>query len=209
MSTLLGQSPQSVVTGTVIYGNSRWGHNAISSAKQATAATIDYIIIKAKRVGSSGNVVVEIWDTPYTDFTEISGLGDGDPINIGNLIGSKTLDSSGWSSSAYNSHTFTFASPITLPDNGIFIVSISHPGGGLNNCISWAFPSGASYTQIRSTDGGSSWTKETGITGIYQTWGTEASPPGKAQNPTPTDDQEDIKITGIDQLKILQWEAPA
>ncbi len=33
--------------------------------------------------------------------------------------------------------------------------------------------------------------------------------PGKAQNPTPTDDQEDIKITGIDQLKLLQWEAPA
>lgn len=35
------------------------------------------------------------------------------------------------------------------------------------------------------------------------------SPPGKAQNPTPTDDQENIKITGKDQLKKLQWEAPA
>lgn len=34
------------------------------------------------------------------------------------------------------------------------------------------------------------------------------SSPGKAQNPTPTDDQEGIKITGIDQLKKLQWEAP-
>ncbi len=33
--------------------------------------------------------------------------------------------------------------------------------------------------------------------------------PGKAQNPTPTDDQEDIKFTGKDQLKFLQWEAPA
>ena len=34
-------------------------------------------------------------------------------------------------------------------------------------------------------------------------------PPGKATTPTPTDDQEDIKITGKDQLKKLQWEAPA
>ena len=33
--------------------------------------------------------------------------------------------------------------------------------------------------------------------------------PGKATTPTPTDDEEDIKITGIDQLKLLQWEAPA
>ena len=38
---------------------------------------------------------------------------------------------------------------------------------------------------------------------------TELAPPGKAQNPTPTDDQESIIITGIDQLKKLQWEAPA
>ncbi len=38
---------------------------------------------------------------------------------------------------------------------------------------------------------------------------TVADPPGKATTPTPTDDQGDIKITGIDQLKILQWEAPA
>lgn len=34
------------------------------------------------------------------------------------------------------------------------------------------------------------------------------TPPGKAQNPTPADDQKDIKITGKDQLKKLQWEAP-
>ncbi len=38
---------------------------------------------------------------------------------------------------------------------------------------------------------------------------TTYAAPGKAQNPTPTDDQEDIIITGIDQLKKLQWEAPA
>ena len=33
--------------------------------------------------------------------------------------------------------------------------------------------------------------------------------PGKAQNPTPADDEEDIKITGINKLKKFQWEAPA
>lgn len=203
MATLLGESPQTVVTGTVVYGNARWGHRAISAAKQETAATIEYIIIKAKRVGSSGDVTVEIWDTAYTDFSEISGLSDGDPISIGNLIGSKTVDSSGWSNSSYDSHTFTFASPVELPDLGIFIVSIKHPSGGLNNCISWAFPSGASYTQIKSADGGSSWTKETGITGIYQTWGTEGSAPGKPTNPSPTDAISDITLDETP----LSWDA--
>lgn len=192
MATLLGQSPQSVVTGTVVYGNMRWGHNAISSAKQATASTIEYINIKAKRVGSSGDVTVSIYDTAYTDFSEISGLDDDDAISIGNLVGSKVEDSSGWSNSAYDSHTFTFASPVELPDHGIFIVSVKHPGGGLNNCISWAFPTGSSYTQVRSTDGGSSWTKQTGVTGIYQTYGTEGSAPG-----TPTIVSPSADATGI------------
>ena len=40
-------------------------------------------------------------------------------------------------------------------------------------------------------------------------WSFTVAAPGKAQTPTPTDDEEDIKITGIDELKILQWEAPA
>ncbi len=39
-------------------------------------------------------------------------------------------------------------------------------------------------------------------------WSFTVAAPGKAQTPTPTDDQEDIKIRGKDQLKILQWEAP-
>ena len=203
MAVLLGESSQSVVTGTVIYGSARWGHRAISAAKQATAATIEYIIIKAKRVGSSGDVTVEIWDTAYTNFSEISGLSDGDPITIGNLIGSKTVDSSGWSNSSFDSHTFTFASPVELPDLGIFIVSIKHPGGGLNNCISWAFPTGASHIQIKSADSGSSWTKETGITGIYQTWGTEGSAPGKPTNPSPTNTGTDITLDETP----LSWDA--
>lgn len=51
-------------------------------------------------------------------------------------------------------------------------------------------------------------------TNVYGTttgddWWFAVAAPGKAQNPTPTDDEEDIEITGIDQLKNLQWEAPA
>jgi len=33
--------------------------------------------------------------------------------------------------------------------------------------------------------------------------------PGKATTPTPTDDEEDIRLTGINQLKKFQWVAPA
>ena len=202
MSILLGQSPQTVVTGTVVYGNMRWGHNAISSVYQDTAATIDYIVIKAKRVGTSGDVTISIYDTTYTDFANISGLGDGDSVTIGNLLGSKTEDSSGWSNAAYDSHTFTFTTPISLPDYGIFIVSISHPGGNINNCISWAFPTGSSYTQVRSADGGTSWTKETGVTGIYQTYGTVLAAPEQATILLPTDAADDVTL---DQATIT-WE---
>jgi hypothetical protein len=34
-------------------------------------------------------------------------------------------------------------------------------------------------------------------------------PPGKAQNPTPSDGTENIKIAGISRIKRLQWEAPS
>ena len=55
--------------------------------------------------------------------------------------------------------------------------------------------------------------KYTGVGGTVETATVSIratiAAPGKAQNPTPTDDQENIKITGIDQLKVLQWEAPA
>lgn len=47
-----------------------------------------------------------------------------------------------------------------------------------------------------------------GGTTIGDGWWFVVAAPGKVQNPTPTDDQEDIKITGKDQLKILQWEVP-
>ena len=40
-------------------------------------------------------------------------------------------------------------------------------------------------------------------------WSFTVAAPGKATTPTPTDDEEDIKLTGINQLKKLQWEAPA
>ena len=54
------------------------------------------------------------------------------------------------------------------------------------------------------------WRKEAGnFTFMWEVWGTAASPPGKAQNPTPTDNQGDIKITGTEKLEVLQWEAPA
>jgi len=41
------------------------------------------------------------------------------------------------------------------------------------------------------------------------TWSfTTVEPPGKAQNPTPEDDEEHIEITGINRLVRLGWEAP-
>ena len=51
--------------------------------------------------------------------------------------------------------------------------------------------------------------QQTNILSLYVRGNLVADPPGKAQNPTPTDDQEDIIITGIEKLKKLQWEAPA
>ena len=57
------------------------------------------------------------------------------------------------------------------------------------------------YWRIDATNGN-------GTTTGDDWWFTVAGP-GKATTPTPTDDQEDIKITGISQLNKFQWEAPA
>lgn len=40
-------------------------------------------------------------------------------------------------------------------------------------------------------------------------WDFTVAAPGKAQNPTPSDGTENIKITGGSQLRRLEWEAPS
>lgn len=187
MSILLGQSPQAAYSSLAVFGVNRYGYSAISAVYVDTAATIEYINIKAARLGTSGNVTVRVYDTPYADLTEISGLDDGDPVTMGDLIGSKTVDSSGWSTALVN-RTFTFGAPIELPDHGIYLLTVEHTTGDVNNCIKWAFPTGAAYTQAKSTDGGTNFTKSATVTGIYQTYGTLAEAPGAPTivSPTPT-----------------------
>ncbi len=43
---------------------------------------------------------------------------------------------------------------------------------------------------------------------MLEVWGEEAVTPGKATNPTPTDDQEDIAIAGNLRITTLTWNAP-
>lgn len=43
----------------------------------------------------------------------------------------------------------------------------------------------------------------------FSTTGGGGDPPGKATNPNPTNNQEDINITGIDSIKQFTWSAPS
>lgn len=202
MTQLLGQTSQTVYSSFVVFGVNRYGYSAISAVYLETASTIEYINIKAARLGTSGDVTVRVYDTAYDELTEISGLDDGDVIAMGDLVGSKTEDSSGWSTSLVN-RTFTFDTPITLPSSGIYLLTVEHPTGDSNNCIKWAFPTGASYTQAKSVDGGSTFKKYSTITGIYQTYGTVGSAPGKPTNPSPTDAASSITLDETP----LSWDA--
>lgn len=106
----------------------------------------------------------------------------------------------------------TFAASYALDDATQYAIVWRAPSGDGSNSYtpfgygSSGYAGGGSGT---STNSGSSWgAVSTTNDANFRVYG-ELTPPGKAQNPTPTDDQEGIKITGIDQLKLLQWEAPA
>ena len=201
MAVLLGQSPQQYNGESKVYGNTIKGYTAISPA--FISETVEYIIIKAGRVGTSGNVTIKVYDTSYTP-DELAAFANGTTINLGSEIGSKTIDSSGWSTNPLTERTFTFSSPIELPvPNELIVFTVEHLGGDIDNCINWAYTTGSSWTKVQSIDGGTAWTKEQGIINIFQTWGTKLLIPGKPTNPSPTDAVSNITLDE----SPLSWDA--
>lgn len=155
----------------------------------------------AGRVGTLGNITIAIYDVD----------GAGKPT--GPSLGTVTIASTNWSAIPGTQNPMEDASvefsDCTLQPSTPYALVISATDGNSSNYIYWYSNTGG-YSDgeaFVSVNGGSNWTPITGEDFGFQIFG-ESIAPGKAQNPTPTDDQEDIKITGKDQLKKLQWEAP-
>ena len=155
----------------------------------------------ASKQGTLGNITIAIYDVD----------GAGKPT--GPSLGTVTIASTNWSGISGIQNPMEDASvefsDCTLQPSTPYALVISATDGDLNNYIAWYSNTGG-YSDgeaFVSADGGSNWAPITGEDFGFQIFGDPAAP-GKAQNPTPTDDQEDIIITGKDQLKKLQWEAP-
>jgi len=137
MAELLGQLSYWNTSYTSVYGNI-WKGQTFSLND---SASIEYIIIKARRRNTASNVTVSIYTVDGSGFPDV-------------LLGSKTEDASGWSTS-FEDYTFILSSAIEVTTDTYALV-VNHAGGDSSNCIRWQ-----TYTigtgGLKSTDGGSTW----------------------------------------------------
>jgi hypothetical protein len=183
-------------TGFVINSTVFWRAQTFTTT---SAYAITGVALYGWRFGSPGNITVSIRET--TD-----GKPSGDDkasVTVSDSVIS-VLPTLAW-------YTFTFASPYALNDTTQYAIVVRAAGADGGNYYAPFGYGSAGYAaggNVASGNSGSTWgAVNTNNDMNFRVYGSDA--PGKAQNPTPTDDQEDIKITGKDQLKILQWEAPA
>lgn len=100
----------------------------------------------------------------------------------------------GGGADTYNVYVGDAADNLTLVSSAQSEVSIV-----LSSAQRELFP-GTCHWRIDATNGAGTTTGDA--------WWFTVESPGKATTPTPTDDEEDIWLTGINQLKKLQWVAP-
>lgn len=164
-----------------------------------SAYTISSVKLLVARIGSPGNLTISIRATAGGEPTG----GDLCSVTIDPL--SITTNESGeWKE-------FTFDTPYSLSNSTVYAIVARTASGDADNRIYWradiSSPSYAGGQSGLSVDSGSSWTMLSSIDKMFETWGS--APPGKAQNPTPSDNTEDIIVTGISRITQLSWEAPS
>jgi len=169
----------------------------------STGWSIEYVKIYGRR----RNTVGDVGDIRCS----IQGVSGGDDNPDGSALVYKDFDGMDWVvTDAW--HTVTFDTPLVVSSStkyAIVIETLDSPSfpemlyWEYNNNPGDSFAGGERHMRSFGT-----WGVAAAMDYLFEIWGTVTSP-GKAQNPTPTDDQEDIIITGVDKLKKLQWEAPA
>lgn len=166
-----------------------------------SAYTVSGVALNCWKFGSPGNITVSI--------RAVDGNGKPTGADLASVTVSDSVIST-LPSLAY--YTFVFDTPYALSDATKYAIVWRAPSGNAANYFTPFGDGAAGYANggtFISSNSGSSWGSEgTSSDANFRVYG-DVVPPGKAQNPTPTDDQEDIKFTGKDQLKKLQWEAPA
>ena len=164
-----------------------------------SAYSVTGVALNCWKFGSPGNITVSIRETTAG---KPSG-GDKASVTVAEGVIS-TLPSLAY-------YTFVFDTAYALSDATKYAIVWRAPSGNAGNYFTPFGDGAAGYANggtFISSNSGSSWGSEgTSSDANFRVYG-DLTPPGKAQNPTPTDNQEDIIITGKDQLKILQWEAP-
>ena len=182
-------------------GGTAFGTTWIAQTFTTTSAYLATdVALRCWRNGAPGNITVSIRATD----------GAGKPTG-GDLCTATRAESEITVLPTLSWIKFTFSSPYSLDDATKYAIVYRATGGDAGNYFQAFGYDSSGYADggyISSANSGSSWGSVSANRDMmFRVYGSLA-PPGKAQNPTPTDDQENIKITGKDQLKILQWEAP-
>ncbi len=185
-------------TGVSVFG-ANWRGQTFTTT---SAYSITDVALSCWKFGSPGNITVSIRAVDGNGKPTGADLAS---VTVADSVFS-TLPTRAW-------YTFTFDTPYDLDDATKYAIIFRAPSGNASNSFTVFGYDSAGYANGEytfSVNSGSSWNflDPNNRDLMFRTYG-DLIPPGKATTPTPTDDQEDIKITGIDQLKILQWEAPA
>ena len=183
-------------TGASIHGTT-WG---MQSWTTTSTYTITAVALYCYKFGSPGNITVSI--------RAVDGNGKPTGADLATVTVADSVISAFPTRAWY---TFTFVLSYALDDATQYaIVFRATSGSGSHYFGPFGYGS-SGYADggfSSSSNSGSSWGAVSTANDMdFRIYG-DLTPPGKAQTPTPTDDQEDIIITGKDQLKVLQWEAP-
>lgn len=168
---------------------------------EANGWSIEYLKIKCTAFGTIQNILAKL--------TDISGSAPGSTVHGSVVVNVSSVD--GWPNGEWV--TITFSSAITIPKNTqfAFVIEPNEQWGSFNSLRLWQdsgeTPAGQAFYSSGTPPDWGNWTSTTKWP-LFEVWGTLAAP-GKAQNPTPADDVDDIKIVGAEMLSKLIWEAPS
>ncbi len=198
MSVLLVQTSQTQVGTVNVHDSVYKGEAFRANTGGLDWSTIDYIILQIGRFNNPGDAQLKVYSTPYAELADLPvGV-----ISVTALVGSKDLDTSGWSHNFVLNRTFTFASPINVSD-GVYLVTLGGSSLGGSDYIKWRYGTPVvGNGRLESLDAGSTWSNDSGgnakLTQIYGTYAT----PSKATNPTPSNAAADVTLNQA----TITWE---
>lgn len=166
---------------------------------QSFTASVSYELSSVKfllfKSGTPGTITLIVYAADGSDFPTGASLGSG--TTDGNTLPAA-------SPGEWREITLSSAIPLILGNKYCLTLYCAGTEAGhrLENPGSYA-----GGLMATSSNDGPNWISQAPRDIMFENYGDPA-PPGKAQNPTPVDTAENIRIVGRNVLGVLEWEAP-